>query len=83
MPDIKKISNTEYLVDGHPWIIRDGQTIEEAMDDMLPPEAKYRRDRRNEYPPIGDQLDALWKGGTAADDMKTIINAVKSKYPKT
>ena len=34
-----------------------------------------------EYPPIGDQLDALWKGGDAAAEMLVIVQAVKTKYP--
>lgn len=73
-----------YWVDGKRWIIGDHQTIEEALDDVLVnvPEAKYRQQRRNEYPPIGDQLDALWRGGADADAMKEIINSVKAKYPK-
>ena len=73
-----------YLVDGKRWIIGDHQTIEEALDDVLVnvPDPKYRKDRRNEYPPIGDQLDALWKGDTAADAMREVIEAVKTKYPK-
>ena len=41
---------------------------------------QYRRDRV--YPPIGDQLDALWKGGAAAEEMLTQIQAVKARYPK-
>ena len=36
-----------------------------------------------EYPPIGDQLDALWKGGDAAAEMLVIVQAVKTKYPKS
>jgi hypothetical protein len=35
-----------------------------------------------EYPPIGDQLDALWKGGEAAAEMLAKVQAVKAKYPK-
>lgn len=38
--------------------------------------------RRAEYPPIGDQLDALWKGGADAAAMKAIIDGIKAKYPK-
>jgi hypothetical protein len=38
--------------------------------------------RRVEYPSIGDQLDALWKGGDAAAEMLAKIQAVKAKYPK-
>jgi hypothetical protein len=42
----------------------------------------YARLRRPEYPPIGDQLDALWKGGDAAAEMLARVQAVKAKYPK-
>jgi|688.fasta_scaffold235160_1 hypothetical protein len=43
---------------------------------------RYQRDRAPEYPPIGDQLDALWKGGDAATEMLAKVQAVKDKYPK-
>jgi hypothetical protein len=42
----------------------------------------YRYQRAAEYPPIGDQLDALWKGGDAAAAMLAQVQAVKAKYPK-
>jgi hypothetical protein len=42
----------------------------------------YIAKRQVEYPPIGDQLDALWKGGDAAAEMLAKVQAVKSKYPK-
>ena len=42
----------------------------------------YKEQRRNEYPTIEDQLDALWKGGAEAQAMKDKIMAVKAKYPK-
>jgi hypothetical protein len=42
----------------------------------------YAALRQNEYPPIGDQLDALWKGGDAAAEMLAKVQAVKAKYPK-
>ena len=35
-----------------------------------------------QYPSIGDQLDAIWKGGDAQADMLKQVMAVKSKYPK-
>ena len=44
--------------------------------------AEYQRQRIAEYPPIGDQLDALWKGGDAAVEMLARVQAVKDKYPK-
>jgi hypothetical protein len=42
----------------------------------------YITKRAAEYPPIGDQLDALWKGGDAAAEMLAKVQAVKNKYPK-
>lgn len=42
----------------------------------------YAAKRVAEYPPIADQLDALWKGGAAAESMKAAVLAVKAKYPK-
>ncbi len=42
----------------------------------------YIAKRASEYPPIGDQLDALWKGGDAAAEMLAKVQAVKTKYPK-
>jgi hypothetical protein len=44
--------------------------------------AEYQRHRALEYPSIGDQLDALWKGGSAAAAMLEQVQAVKAKYPK-
>jgi len=42
----------------------------------------YVNKRTAEYPSIGDQLDALWKGGDAAAEMLAKVQAVKTKYPK-
>jgi hypothetical protein len=42
----------------------------------------YITKRVAEYPSIGDQLDALWKGGDAAAEMLAKVQAVKAKYPK-
>lgn len=43
---------------------------------------EYQRLRAPKYPPIGDQLDALWKGGQAAADMLAQVQAVKAQFPK-
>ena len=43
---------------------------------------EYITKRAAEYPSIGDQLDALWKGGDAAAEMLARVQAVKNKYPK-
>ena len=42
----------------------------------------YIGKRVDAYPSIGDQLDALWKGGDNADAMKVLVNKVKSDFPK-
>lgn len=38
--------------------------------------------RAKAYPDIRDQLDALWKGGKDADEMKARVLDVKAKLPK-
>ena len=42
----------------------------------------YKQQRVQEYPPIGDQLDALFKAGVFPAEMAAAIQAVKDKYPK-
>jgi len=42
----------------------------------------YSRARVLAYPSIGDQLDAIWKGGDDETAMKVIIDKVKSDNPK-
>jgi hypothetical protein len=41
----------------------------------------YSRNRQAEYPPIGDQLDALFHAGVFPADMAAQLQAVKDKYP--
>jgi hypothetical protein len=41
---------------------------------------QYKKDRK--YPPIGDQLDALFHAGVFPAEMAAEIQAVKDKYPK-
>lgn len=43
---------------------------------------KYKDDRVAAYPTIGDQLDALWKGGDDQAAMKILVDKVKSDNPK-
>ena len=52
-----------------------------AVNTWVDPDT-YKYQRAAEYPPIGDQLDALWKGGDAATEMLAKVQAVKTKYPK-
>ncbi len=51
-------------------------------DDAALVATQYQRDRAPLYPPIGDQLDALWKGGDAQAAMKVLVDKVKSDNPK-
>ena len=53
----------------------------DAVNAWVDPEA-YIAKRQLEYPTIGDQLDALWKGGDAQTEMLAKVMAVKAKYPK-
>jgi hypothetical protein len=43
----------------------------------------YSRKRVEEYPAIGDQLDALFHAGVFPEDMAAQIQAIKDKYPKS
>lgn len=43
----------------------------------------YARKRVEEYPSIGDQLDALFHAGVFPEDMAAQIQAIKDKYPKS
>jgi len=43
---------------------------------------EYQRQRKLEYPLIGDQLDALYHAGVFPEDMAAQLKAVKDKYPK-
>jgi hypothetical protein len=61
------------------WI--DGHVTTQAEWDAIAEETA-RLNRAEEYPPIGDQLDAMWKGGEDAAEMLAKVQAVKEKYPK-
>ena len=43
---------------------------------------EYARNRATAYPPIGDQLDALFHAGVFPSEMASTLQAVKDKYPK-
>ncbi len=79
---------------GTAWNLR-GDVLEQAVDGTprvsIPTLAEleqciagsaYQELRREEYPTVGDQLDAIWKGGAAAEEMRQRVMAVKEKYPK-
>ena len=60
------------------WLA-DGNTPEAAD---VPPDPTYQENRVKEYPPIGDQLDALYHAGVFPAAMTASIKAIKDKYPK-
>jgi hypothetical protein len=60
----------------------DAREAEHAAEQAALAATEYQRQRAAEYPPIGDQLDALWKGGEVAAAMLAQVQAVKAKYPK-
>jgi hypothetical protein len=70
--------------DGTGAFDKDGNQVQINMalvDAWVDPDT-YKYSRVAEYPSIGDQLDALWKGGDAAAEMLAKVQAVKTKYPK-
>lgn len=60
------------------WIA-EGNTPEAAD---VPPDPTYAELRAAAYPPIGDQLDALFHAGVFPEDMAAQIQAVKDTYAK-
>ena len=43
---------------------------------------QYRQLRAAAYPPIGDQLDDLFRQGAFSPEMAATLHAVKARYPK-
>jgi hypothetical protein len=64
--------------------------IEESEVDLLVSTAQqdafdslsYSEKRAMSYPPIGDQLDALYHAGVFPAEMATKLADVKARYPK-
>ena len=70
-------ANTDYA-NYLEWVA-DGNTATAA--DAIP-DPTYQENRVAEYPPIGDQLDALYHAGVFPAAMTASIKAIKDKYPK-
>ena len=73
---------------------RDAQEAQAVIDRQArinnePEQSAYAEQRRNAYPPIGDQLDMLWHSINQNPELKQkyfdfyeAIKQVKVKYPK-
>ena len=60
-----------------------------SKDEIIVEQPPYINQRRNDYPPIGDQLDMLWHSIDQNPKLKSeyfefyeAIKAVKVKHPK-
>jgi len=73
---IRTVGDVAYDADGNE-VAYDKAAVQAYVDAHA-----YIAKRAAEYPPIGDQLDALWKGGAEAEAMLAKVQAVKNKYPK-
>ena len=78
-PQIRSYNHeTDIAIDDNGNVVSyDAQAVQTYIDNHA-----YIAKRTAEYPSIGDQLDALWKGGDAAAEMLAKVQAVKTKYPK-
>jgi len=77
-PNVVTIDDTEGATD------KDGKkvTIDQKLVDAWVDPDEYKQLRKSEYPPIRDQLDALYHAGAFSDEMTATIKAIKDKYPK-
>ena len=53
-----------------------------AKEIAIEKEIGHIEKRRSNYPPIGEQPNALWKGGDAQAAMKVLAEKVKSDFTK-
>ena len=68
-----------------PWEVNPLTEVIVTTDDDgggLSDRAYYSAFRRRQYPPIGDQLDAILKAGADVALLKETIVAIKTQLPK-
>lgn len=93
MPHFKDSQNNVFWLDEHDdpavWLPNCTPITDAEADELRAKTAavvfnnlSYSDKRLSEYPSIGDQMDALWKGGDHAAKMLAQIQAIKAKYPK-
>lgn len=69
----------EQAIDGAPRVLAPSQ---EQIEAYWSGPQNYKKRRFISYPPIQDQLDAIWKGEPYTSEMRGAILAIKAKYPK-
>ena len=60
----------------------DGNVFSFVEPEPEPDTRTYSEKRQLEYPPIGDQLDALFHAGVFPEEMEAQLQAVKDAHPK-
>jgi len=93
MPDTKTVDGVEVPLSPAEQAEHDQRAVDHAATLAAEDLVKYQMMRKQEYPDVGDQLDAIFKqfdadkrGGKTlepdADALLTEINAVKVRHPK-
>lgn len=78
----------ESITDGQYWFVwKDTRYIAPTTEEVATVFTTLALDechrlRIQAYPSIGDQLDAIWKGGSDMENMRSEVMAVKQRYPK-
>ena len=75
--DVKKIDWLKTTPIAEADILAKQKELQTAYDNK-----KYQRDRIEEYPSLGDQLDMIYHAGQGGDAFQKAIKEVKDKYPK-
>ena len=95
LPEIEDGKDFEYRDDSDgkgAYLLWHSKTISKPSDAEIDAEVirlqaeydaqEYARNRKPEYPDIGDQLDDLYHKGAFSDEMAVKIKAVKDAHPK-
>lgn len=57
--------------------------VEETVKGRLVLSTDWHTLREDAYPSLKDQMDAMWKGGEASQEMAALVQSIKDRYPKT
>lgn len=77
-----KMEKTKTIVDP---ITMEETVVEISKEEIVQPDfPDYYMKRRMEYPSVGEQLDAIWKGSSSPEYKAILsnINEIKVTYPK-